>query len=665
VQLLGTYNNNLASFQYEQLLAILQAAIAAGDLSSGSSFDKSTLQQLEAQATSFSSLPQATAGTRALDESILQPLQLLQARFTALLNEANNFVTRSEALISFLEAETDMLNRLLAADGLQNWVAELPQLPAGWSTSWDFSIDQGKISQTIAPVDPSNGVSYPAPLNIGSILSIDNGDSAIVESGLLPPATSTIVSVKNLNWTYPAIGEVSPLYGPDMSWADLTLVESLPQVDFTAQPQIQVILPLNSSADNLISVFGTVPGGAIPTYLQLLFYPRTSQITGVASDQVPVNLSAYTIDPDNISAYSVNEDGSYGVFYTPGTDFTVDQTGSITPIDIGENINLVVRFSENFPAYQCSVDQINWSDIHMLDASRPYRDDETVFYPLSIKNGLFPLTDETGLPSGLYFSVNGTLNTDYTLLISTPGASSYGPNCQLEIDLQQPTYCNTLVIKPFSEFPAKLVNIELQGLAASTRSTIFSGAVLIDQPLQIRFTRQLVSSIFLTFVQENYTITEFQDLSTNSLRQSTMATVEASLPFSLGQYVPPVNKTQRGYQYDLGYEEIQALDVEGVVPGIFVQGPMTIEGCPIIFRLDYQNDNQVEVYLCYQAFSATGVILDQNLSGFLINPGTAVVVPYTAGTVLTNIASFQVSLKFILRNTASVLSRYNLQAVLQ
>jgi len=113
MQLLGTYNGNLASFQYQQLLALLQAAIAAGDLSSGSQFDKTTLTQLEAQATSFSNLPTATAGTRALDESMLQPIQLLQARFAALLAEGNSFVSRSADLMAYLQAETTLLDQLL------------------------------------------------------------------------------------------------------------------------------------------------------------------------------------------------------------------------------------------------------------------------------------------------------------------------------------------------------------------------------------------------------------------------------------------------------------------------------------------------------------------------------------------------------------------------
>jgi hypothetical protein len=672
MQLLGTYNSDLASFQYQQLLALLQAALATGDLSSGSAFDKTTLMQLESQATSFANIPVATAGTRAQDESLLQPLSLLQARFTALLSEANSFVTRSESLIAFLQAESDLLDQLLAEDGLSNWVANLPSMPPVpfvWSQDWDFSVDQGKISQLILPKDPSNGVLYPSKLATGSRVFL--GDTSgtvtagVVYSGLLPPSVTTVIPAKQLSWTLPAIGTPSEFYSPDMSATDLTLVEDIPQVSFTSAPNVQVLLPLAGGNPGLLSVSGSVPGGALPTYLRLLFYPRISQTVGRITDAVPFPVSAYTIDPDNVIVYAVNSDGTIGDFYSSGSDFTIDQTGSITSLTIGTGVSVIVRFSENFPAYQCSVDQINWSDVHMLDLNRPFRDDETSFLPVGIVDNKFPLTDETGLATGLFFQLNTVLDTDYTLLISTPGASSYGPTCTLKVNLDQQRYCNAVSIKPFNSYPATLISVELEGLISTSRTAIFGGSILVDRDMQITFPRQIVSAIYLTFVQENYTIIEYQDLSTDSLRRSTMATVEASLPFSLGSYIPPVSVTKRGYQYDLGFEDIEGLDITPVLPGVIVQGPFTVAGCPLILRYDAESAGGASVYFCYQAFSSTGSVLDQNLTGIAFNTDSTIVVPYTSGTNLSLITSVQISLKFVLRTPVTVFSRYNLQAVLR
>ena len=64
MELLGSYNSQLTPSYYQQLLALLDAAITAGDLSAGSAFNKSTLLALEQQAQSFSQLPTGNAGTR-------------------------------------------------------------------------------------------------------------------------------------------------------------------------------------------------------------------------------------------------------------------------------------------------------------------------------------------------------------------------------------------------------------------------------------------------------------------------------------------------------------------------------------------------------------------------------------------------------------------------
>lgn len=94
MELLGSYNSQLTPAYYQQLLALLNAAISAGDLSAGSAFDKSTLLALEQQAQSFSELPTGNAGSRVTDDSFNYPFSLLLARLNAIQAEVNNF-TRS------------------------------------------------------------------------------------------------------------------------------------------------------------------------------------------------------------------------------------------------------------------------------------------------------------------------------------------------------------------------------------------------------------------------------------------------------------------------------------------------------------------------------------------------------------------------------------------
>jgi hypothetical protein len=101
----------LTSEYYQTLLALLNDAIAAGDLSGGSAFDKTTLLNLEQQAQSFASLPTATAGARAMDDSFNYPLSLLLARLRAISAEAGNFTTISGRLLDILAQETRSLPR--------------------------------------------------------------------------------------------------------------------------------------------------------------------------------------------------------------------------------------------------------------------------------------------------------------------------------------------------------------------------------------------------------------------------------------------------------------------------------------------------------------------------------------------------------------------------
>ncbi|WP_348263926.1 hypothetical protein P8935_05235 [Telmatobacter sp. DSM 110680] len=103
------YTSSLTNEYYQKLLDLLNTAIATGDLSGGSAFDKTALLNLEQQAQSFASLPTATAGMRAMDDSFNYPLSLLLARLKALQGEAGNFTTVSGRLLDILAHETRSL----------------------------------------------------------------------------------------------------------------------------------------------------------------------------------------------------------------------------------------------------------------------------------------------------------------------------------------------------------------------------------------------------------------------------------------------------------------------------------------------------------------------------------------------------------------------------
>jgi hypothetical protein len=165
--------------------------------------------------------------------------------------------------------------------------------------------------------------------------------------------------------------------------------------------------------------------------------------------------------------------------------------------------------------------------------------------------------------------------------------------------------------------------------------------------------------------QENYTIEEYQEDSPDALRRNTMNSLQSYLPFSIGGAPASIPIIYRGYQYELGFEDMIALDVQVSVPGVFVQGPLNIPGCPDALRVDAQITGTVSMYMCYQAFDSSGTVVDANLPGVAVTPGTTVVFPFSSLLDRTTVATTQVSVRFVLRSVDATVSRYFIQTTLR
>ena len=122
MDLLGTWPSKLATFHYEELLQLLKQAVSQGDYGAGQLFDQQAASDLITQAQDFSSLPVISAGDRAIADSLNYPLQLLQARYAAISKESQDFLTQMNSLLSVVEADSDLVEYLLIAAGLEQWV---------------------------------------------------------------------------------------------------------------------------------------------------------------------------------------------------------------------------------------------------------------------------------------------------------------------------------------------------------------------------------------------------------------------------------------------------------------------------------------------------------------------------------------------------------------
>lgn len=175
----------------------------------------------------------------------------------------------------------------------------------------------------------------------------------------------------------------------------------------------------------------------------------------------------------------------------------------------------------------------------------------------------------------------------------------------------------------------------------------------------------MVAKIYLTLAQASYTIKEYQEDDSNTLRRNTMNSLQSSLPVAVRRAAAATPVTYRGYQYEFGLEELAVLDVAPALPGVFVQGPYVIPGCPEVVRFDAVTSGTVACYLCYRAYDATGTLLDENLQGVPVTPGSAFVFPFAGTADRDSIASTEVDLRFVLRSADASVTRYSLQATLR
>lgn len=387
---------------------------------------------------------------------------------------------------------------------------------------------------------------------------------------------------------------------------------------------------------------------------------------------LPQNLSPYVVNQDAVSVYTLlpNSNQPLTVFFE-NQDFVVDDISNITIMNLQDGTPYTVRFTESFPAYQCSVNETVWSPLVMLDPNRPYPDTETSFDPIQIgldaggHRTLFPITDELGIPTGLTLQVVSRPQYEYYIQVTTPAQPQYGATAVLEIDLSRPTFMNGLVLTPFSGYPIRITKVETESFTTNTRQTVGIPNALIDRPMVLTFATTLLRKIFLTCYQENYNLSEYVVQPPDAIRRNTLFALQTVLPFNVRRPSRAVPIYYRGAQYTLGLEDLAGINDQAQLPGIFIAGPHNYVGAPDIIRFDASVFDlpNFDAYVCYKAFDASGVLLDSNLNGIEIVPGQCMAFPYSSSSIvsLANIASVDIFLKFVFRSADVVLERYLLQ----
>lgn len=454
----------------------------------------------------------------------------------------------------------------------------------------------------------------------------------------------------------------------------------LDSLGHTLSPPIS--LPNISSAEDYIefsSILQALGTNVATGVIQVSVFGQT---TGVwAFDDVrihlPQNLSPYVVNQDDVAVYIPlpNSPIPQSVFFS-NEDFVIDDISNVTFMGLADGITFTVRFTENYPAYQCSVNESVWSPVIMLDPNRPYPDNETQFNPIQLTVDttdnltLFPITDEIGVPTGLTLEMIGRPLFPYYFEVTTPASPQYGATAVLEIDLTRPTYMDQLTLSPFSTYPMRLVKVETQSFEEDTRQTIGAPNSLVDRPTVLTFPTTLLSKIFLTFYQESYDLSEYVVQPPDYIRRNALFAIQAVLPFNVRREQRAIPVYYRGAEYIFGLEDVAGTTNVPTLPGIFVAGPQHFIGCPDIFRydadfIDENSISQFDTYLCWIAYNSSDIVVHQESTGIHIHPGTCQVWPFPSVSILnrSTVDHVDIFLKFVIRNQDVVIERYLLQVI--
>jgi len=641
MQIPGTYNSPLEQFHSQELLTLLRQAVALGEYQGGLGLDQA-IAALQQQATDFSQLPLPAAGDRALEDSINTPIDALTARFNALQSTLASFSSTADGLQSLLEKDIGLLDRLLRAAELENWCLTKPNLE-GDSASWDYGMGYGKIAGDIASTDA--GYTYRSNLALYTLLD-GNG---ILQTGLGLPRTSKTLGIKNLAWSFNAASDwqQEQLNADDFNWSSLSLLLPRPLVEVSAIPTVE---PVNNS----IQVTGQSTL-MLPVQLRLIFMPRrqVKTINAVVTNQ-PIQLAPYGFGDADLTVVSGTSS------YQPDVDFNVNDDGSVVPLTLTTTAPVTFSFIEYWPAFQCSIDGETWSPAVMFDPARPYPDGTTEFMPLTIDGNRFAVTDELGMPTGLFVELVSPLNVAMVVTINSRGNGTPGLSTMLEVDLQQPAYLTGFHMEPATEYPAQLTRVEVEGFAESSRATVWSGLATLDRPLAVNFPRTMVRKVWLSLVQTNYTVKQYEVPAPDQMRRDAMTGIQAALPMSVQRPPAAAPLTYNGFLYNFYVQNLAGEDAS-TSKGVFVAGPYRFDGQPAIVRLDWQAYDAVDVYFCFRAYNSAGVIVDEQLQGLQFNNGDTRVFPFATTLDRTQVSYTDVYLKIIPRASDAMMERFLVQ----
>jgi hypothetical protein len=299
----------------------------------------------------------------------------------------------------------------------------------------------------------------------------------------------------------------------------------------------------------------------------------------------------------------------------------------------------------------------------MLDPDRLNPDGSDDLHLFSINDGWFPLLDERGYPTGLLLKLLTAPAAEYLLSVDIPASEAYGVDATLAVQLERVTYLNGFHLEPAANFPARLKSIEADGLVGATRAALWSGDVVLDRPLSIRFDRRQVRCLYLHFSQTNYRLNEHVVSPADTLRRQALVALQGSLPFSLRRLHVSPGRTVSGAQYDFAFTGLRGEDWHVSMPqdrGVFLSGPYTVEGTPEILRFDADFAGDVRFYLLDAPYDQNETLIGSSQGEVQLVPGQAF--SYTPPPTVAQLSKVAFTVKIVLRDPFAVVERFLFEA---
>ena len=595
-------------------------------------------------------------------------------------------------LAQSFEANLQQIWVLVRAMEAQRWASGIPSLPAGLRVVQDLISGTGVLSgrpRTVPAAVPYRSYRPDGKEMMPEQRSIVIKDRGVFRGLSIERSRDLEIVPATLFWRHSlqdlALAE-EVFYSEDSASIEVLLKNEDP----AGQVDSMVLLPQGQNARDLLDVWIEPGAVRIPIFVRIRFLARRSffrydvSVYDIPYD--PIEISRYNVDRENLFVLSNGELLEEGVHYE--LDPNNFRLVRLKPAASGKSITFL--FTEYFPAYQCSVNNEDWSSPVFLDESRPFAGDLEPIPGFSVMDGRFPVLEENGKFSGIRFRFkDAVIGQEYLFRFSRASSRRRGFPVTLEIELERAAYVNELVLTPEMKYPVRLYKISSEGLVTQSNqepSTLFfspsgvdigEGEVSIPLFIESGSSREVpyVRKLFIELEQMNYLLKE-QTPEDDEYRARILWSGVQQMFQNLFP-APAFQETDRlfGRQYKIAFRGIRIRRMSEYrgpatgsnIPVVLVFGPYRNDARFSAIRVDLDGYRtgiaDVQCFLSVDFLDASGAVVAQRNDTAVIQGTT-----FSRSEAWPDLASLppaavraDLYLKIVILNPESVVSRFLFQ----